>query len=76
MTLYRNFFDDRCNGSSQEGVACETGDSDQSDFNVVCSNRLPIKWRLLTESINQSCACAQSSFQPREGYVYLTEVLS
>ena len=66
----------RCSGSSQEGVAGETGDSDQSGLNVVFRNRLPIKWRSLTESINQSCACVQSSFQPREGYEILTEVLS
>ena len=30
-------------------------------------------WRSLMESINQSCACVHSSFQPREGYANLTK---
>ena len=63
-------------GSPQEGVACGTGDSHQSDFNVTYSKRIPVKWRSLTESINQSRAFDRSSFPPREGYANLTKVLS
>ena len=45
-------------------------------LNVVYSRRIPIKWRSLTECINQSRAFDRSSFPPREGYANLTKVLS
>ena len=43
---------------------------------MVSGKWTPIKWRSLTENINQSRSCVRSSFSPREGCINLTEVLS